>query len=289
MHTPYYGRSTVATISVLALTAGLAFGQSGKKEALRVSVIKANDAVIVRATKDDRTMELNQVLQSLYTSLNASFQRTAKFEMKSCANLAAAIQEQVLSGTVPLAGANYVIIAQIEGFNDARVKRVVGETGQTAATRTIHLTGTAEVLNPTGAILATAPFDVTTNAMWLKLVNPNDAREETLGEELLVSAARTAANQIARNVASETYPPEVMDVTDKMVTVDWGKAMPIAIGERWEVCTRADKTNSKGIVISIKKPVGAITIQRVDTDNATGVISGEHSGIAEGCVLRKPQ
>lgn len=279
----------VATLGVLALSVGLALGQSGKKETLRVSEIKATDAVKAKATKDEKTPELNQVLQSLYASINESFRRTAKFDVKSGENLKAAIQEQALNGAVPLTGANYVIVATVDGFDDARVKGVSGETGQTAATRSIHLTGTAEILKTTGDILASAPFDVRTNAAWLKLANPNVTRDETLGEDLLVSTARTAANQIARYVTSEIHPPEVVDVTDKSVTVDWGKAMPIAIGEKWEVCTRSDKTNRNGIVISIMKRVGEVTIQRVDTDNSTGVISGEHSGIAERCVLRKPQ
>jgi hypothetical protein len=280
--------AAILAAGILAISAGFAFGQLEKKESLAVSQIVATDDLKKTVESKGNSLELNQIKESLYGAVNHSFGASDKFTIVSRQNLKALMEEQALSGSAKITGANYILIITIEGFEDYGKDPVTTSAGQLAVNRTIHLSGTAEIQNMNSEVLASPTFDVTTNAKSLK--NPGVARDEIVGEDLLVSAARLAANQIAGNTVCELSPPEVMAVSDNDVTIDWAKGMPIVKGDMWEVCALGEPmTNKNGRVIFPKKVVGNVTIQRVDADSSTGLITNKNSGIAVGCILRKPQ
>ena len=282
--------AAIIGFGALALSAGLTFGQSGKKETMAVMEVEALPELGKKMEVNGKTLELNQVLGALNGAINQSFSATDKFTVVIRKNLKKFLEELALNGGgAEFTGAKYLVVTTLDNFEDNTARSAL-ETGQVAATRSVIISGTAEIQNLKGELFKSVPFAVSKSAKSLKLANSNTTRDETVGEDLLPLVAREAANQIAVYVVSEiSSPPEVLEVTDKQVIIDWGKGMPLAKGDVWEVCTQKFKTNSSGVGISIKKLVGKVTIQRVDADNSTGLIVGENLGIVEGCVLRKPQ
>lgn len=273
----FQNRQTALVVAIALLTPMLLWAQT-EKETLVVGEITATEGI-----GSKHALEFKQILGTFKGALETSLQK--KFSILS-RNLKAINMEAAVSGDVELKKAKYILLTTVTGFVDGSADNP-GEAG-VAHTRTIKIWGTAQISKLNGETLTPTDFSVT-NHMGQNMI-AGIALDEKFGDELVEQAPKDAAKQIAGYVLSEiSTPPEVINVDDKIVTIDWGKAMPIAKGDTWEVCTQINRTNSGGVIFSIKKPIGKITIQRVDDDNSTGVIVGENPGIVEGCVLRRPQ
>ena len=189
-------------------------------------------------------------------------------------------EEVAVSGDVELKKAKYILVTTVTGFTDGSADNP-GEAG-VAHTRTIKLFGTVDILKLNGETFANTPFSV--NLHKGKMEIAGIARDEKFGDELVQQAPKEAAAQIATSVLFSVAPPKVTDVTGKQVTIDWGEGF-IAKGDKLEVFLLKMKENADPVEIK----VGDLEINRVTPKNSTGLIIGENLGIAEGCVLRRPQ
>lgn len=275
-----------AALAIALLTPTLLWAQ---KETLGIVKIKASNAVEAKVAQDGRTQELNQVLGSLNGALTTRFQKAGKFTIVSRDNLQALMTEMAVSGNATLKGGKYILDTTVDGFVDSGVVTRNPPGSAPVISRDIILYGTAVIKMLDSTVFESVTFSVTNHDDYL--VPPGGPRAGKFGENLLETAPNEAANQIASYVVSEiSSPPEVGAVADKEVTIDWGKGMPVAKGDVWNVYALTGTwTNKDGRVITSKKLVGKVTISFVDTDSSTGDISGTNNGIVAGCVLRKPQ
>lgn len=185
-------------ISALALSTGIAFGESQTNELVRVLEVKASDAVQKQAEKDGKAAKLTNVLESLENNINQGVGDTHKFTTLS-RHLKPGLGEQSLSGNESLLGAKYILETTVTGFEYDRTDVPNGETGQVAATCTIRLSGKAEFKKPNG-LKSNANFEVSTN--FGEMINPNSSRSKKVGDDLLRAAAHEAANQIVSKVVT---------------------------------------------------------------------------------------
>ena len=217
------------------------------------------------------------MLGTLKGALTTSLQK--KFNVLSL-DLKALIEEHGVSGDVQLKATSHILVTTVTGFTDGSADNP-GEAG-VAHTRTITLFGTVEILKLNGETLANTPFSVTLHNGKMEIAGV--ARDVKFGDELVEQAPKEAANQIATSVLYSISPPKVTDVTGNQVTIDWGAGF-IAKGDKLEVFMLKMKENADPVEIK----VGDVEINRVNPKNSTGLIVGENLGIADNCVLRKPQ
>ena len=189
----------VTAFSLLALSAGLALGQSQTNETLRVLEVKASDALKKQYETDVKAAKLTGVLDGIEKNVCEGIDDTHKFTVLS-RFLKSAGGEQALSGDYTLLAAKYVLDTTVTEFEYDRTDVPISETGQVAAQCTIRLSGKAEFKKPNG-LTANANFEVSTN--FSEMINPKNVRSKKVGDDLLRAAAREAANQIVRKVVSK--------------------------------------------------------------------------------------
>lgn len=276
----FQNRQTALVVAIALLTPTLLWAQT-EKETLTVTPITVIDGI-----EAGNANSLKQVLGTLQRALNISLSK--KFIPVS-RDLKLLIVDQSISGDVKLMPAKYILNTQVTGFEDNGATNTT-TTGDIAITREVVLSGTAEIQELSGKIVDSAPFSVRTNAF--KIFVPGVNPSGKVGGDLLVLAANDAANQIANyvmselkaepqssspvasNMASDSSAPKIVAVTDKELTIDWGKGMTISK-------SRSDVWEVSGVN---GKPAGKIIINFVDTGTTEAA-----NGIASGCVLRKTQ
>jgi hypothetical protein len=268
----FQNRQAALAIAIALLTPMLLWAQP-EKETLVVDEITVNKGI-----EAGNSPEFIQVLGTLKGELKTSLEK--KFNILSRDQLKALLEEQSVSGEAKLTAAKYILVTTITGFSDGSASNS-GEAG-VAHTRTIKLFGTVDILKLNGETFANTSFSV--NKHMGKMLIAGIALDEKFGDELMEQVPKEAANQIATSVFYSICPPKVTDVTGKQVTIDWGDGF-ITKGDKLEVFALKMKENADPVEIS----VGNVEINRVNPKTSTGLIVGDDLGIAEGCVLRKPQ
>ncbi|MEI8044983.1 MAG: hypothetical protein WCL11_26460, partial [Verrucomicrobiota bacterium] len=269
------GISAAAAILSLVFSAG---AQGLKKKTLAICEISPTPAIAERVLADKKKNELDRVVQALDGQLIDRMANTRKFSILAHGDLPAIIKGGTFSPSSmkSLPELDYVLVATIDDFADSLDP---AENG--LSFRNTRLSVVAKIYASTSStVLETANFQLL----------PSDLPTGgVLDDRALVQAARKMADRIANRVTCVIYPPKVIDLTDKQVTITWGDGLFIAKGDEWEVCTVKEKTNpDTGDVVRILLPVGKVKISRVDPTTSTGEIVGEGPDIKEGCILRKP-
>lgn len=269
------------------------------KTTLAVAAVKPTPSLQKATDGAGKTSSLGRVVEALDGQLIDRVSATRKFEIVGRSDLKAIMEEGVfgVSGNVDpataaqvgkLTGAKYLLVTSVDDFGDITVKEELKIQKEVIQVRTIQLSAIGKIYDSmTGKLVESANFQVSTNKDITDFATATVEGNRT--DVLLVAITRDMASKIANRVACVIYPPKVMDVTGKQVTIDWGDGMFISKGDEWEVCIQKKKKNDVGEEIPIEVPVGRVKITRVDRKASTGEIVGENLGIAEGCVLRKPQ
>ena len=122
----------ITTMSALALSAGLTFGQSGKKETMAVMEVEALPELGKKMEVKGKTLELKQVLGALNGAINQSFSATDKFTVVIRKNLKKFLEELALNGGgAEFTGAKYLVVTTLDNFEDNTARSAL-ETGQLA-------------------------------------------------------------------------------------------------------------------------------------------------------------
>jgi Curli production assembly/transport component CsgG len=274
-----------------ALLPALASAQD--KATIRVSTIKPTPSLEASLNADQK-LELGRIVESLDSQLTDRIAATHKFDIVGGSDLTNIIGNQDLenSGNFDsktaakvgaLNGAKYVLVTTVDNYQDNIKTQLFEGTDRSGTRREFIFSAVGKIYDSTtGKMLDSANFSIAhTNIE----VNLNSVvKNGNLSDEMMTDVSRDMAGKIANRVAAVVFPPTVIDVTGIQVTIDWGSGMPISDGDEWEVCVQKLK---KGIPVLVS--VGKVKIVRVDEASSTGEIIGENLGIAEDCVLRKPQ
>jgi len=279
-HRFYKCLNIVLPVAIFVCATVQAGAQGSKQKTLAICEINPIPALAEQIQQDGRKNGLDKVVQSLDSKLISSIAKTGKFSIQAHTALPAILRGGAFdAGTMKdKLDLDYVLVVTINDFGD---KKDTGENN--IVFRNIRLSGIAQIYNiRTGSLVEPANIEVTSEDLL------RSSRGDT-SDKLLDLAGNMASGQVAKYVASAVFPPKVVNVDETTVTIGWGNGMPIAKGDVWEVCAvKSYYTNDVGLIKPILKPVGNVTITRVDSDDSTGEINGKDNGISKDCVLRKP-
>jgi curli biogenesis system outer membrane secretion channel CsgG len=289
--------SVVTTFSALALSAGIAFGQSGK-EPLAVTPVKPTASLQKAMAGAGKTSSLDRVTEAFDGQLIDRLNATRKFEIVGRSDLKPIIEEQAFaaSGNVSaqaaaqagkLTGATYLIVTTVDDFEDSTERMEFKTLNKVGLKRKIRLSAVAKVYNSTtGKLLESASF---------KTEKKDDRTDSTdlqknaeLTDALLTDIVREHAEKVATRVADVVFPVRVLVKRDKQITINRGEGAGVEVGQVWNVYALGEELidpDTKEVLGREEVRVGKAKITAVNPKTSTAEIL-EDTGIDKGAVLR---
>ena len=292
-------RAAISTITVLALSAELTFGQSGK-ESMAVTPVKPTPSLQKATTAAGKTSSLERVVEALDGQLTDRVNATRKFQIVTRSDLKEILKEGDfgLSGNVDsktaaqigkLTGAKYLLVTSVDDFADFSETATFPGTGKSATKRLIRLSAVGKILDSsTGKLLESANFQHSVKDIIEE--RPNSIKDGKLADELLLTISREMAEKIAVRVADVIFPVKVVDKIGSQITINRGDGTGIVVGDIWQVFsvdkTKELKDEDTGESLGFRKiPIGKVRITMVEAKTSTAEVF-EGNDIKEGSILR---
>jgi hypothetical protein len=177
----------------------------------------------------------------------------------------------------------------VDSFLEENVEANFG-TGRKGTKRRFQFSAQAKVYDAsTGELLDAPNFQIEkTDTIITDGTQVSDAKRN---DELMPATARAMAEKIAFRVIDVTFPAKVIDVEEKVVTINRGDGTGINVGEVWAVFGPSKNITDPdtGTVIKRKgRLVGKVKITSVDADSSQGDVV-EDNGVVVGSILNRPQ
>ena len=283
---------TVVLVNFLIVwTSQAVFAQ---KKTLCVGPIVAIDSIKTKAARAGKALELDQVIQTLDSTLVDQLNGTRKFDVVARkAALGPIIEEQDFgdSGNVDpataakimkLAGAQYMLMTTVTDFVYGTENLKFEGIGVEAKRETVRVSCSVQIYDTTtGKLLESARFrgsDV--------LAKGNQA--VVGGGEVLTRITDNLASDIMNSVINVIYPARVLAILGDQVTINRGAGTGIAVGQSWgvyaqgEVLIDPDTGENLG---SNEAQVGLVTIKRVEA-KLSFAEAVENNGIEKLAIVR---
>ncbi len=292
-------------LSILAgalLLPAMAFAQG--KSAIAIASIKATPSLTESIKSPDKKLELGRIIESLDGQLIDRVNATRKFDVVGRSDLNEVIKEQDLgaSGNVDaktaakvnkLTGANYLLVASVDDFQDYMEHATFEGTGRTATKRVFRFSIVGKIYDSTtGKLLESANFQ-TGNDEFKQIQEERNysVKDGELSDEMMIAVARTLAEKIAVHVADVVFPAKIIAKRDTLVTINRGEGAGVAVGDVFNVFALGDEMVDPDTGESLGRDevkVGKVKIKEVDPKFSKAEIL-EDTGINTGAILRKPQ
>ena len=220
-----------------------------QKATMAIRGFEATPAVRAAAEAAGTLNALEQIVQGAEGQMEAQLQRTQKFDIVARGDLSTILGEQDLaaSGLVDrldpasargfqLAGARYVTILTVDGFQDITDRTVLQkQLGATEAERRmIQLSGVVRVYDTTsGRLLSSAPLRIDRNE--LEEVIPGVERTGNTTQAVLATVAASLASESAEAITSAVFPAKVLAYSFGQVSFNRTAASGVVAGQVWEV------------------------------------------------------
>jgi curli biogenesis system outer membrane secretion channel CsgG len=294
-------RKTGLVLLSAALLPLLASAQ--EKATLAISSIKPTPS-LAEATKPDKKIELNRIVESLDSQLIDRVNATRKFDVVGRSDLNDVLKEQDLgaSGNVDpktaakagqLAGAKYLLVATVDDFQDYVETATFEGTGRSATKRVFRFSIVGKIYDSsTGKLLESANFQTGNDAFKQIQEERNySVKDGELSDEMMVAVSRTLAEKIANHVADVIFPAKVLLKRDTEVTINRGEGAGVAVGDVFNAFALGDEMIDPDTKESLGREevkVGKVKISEVDPKFSKADVL-EDTGIAAGALLRKVQ
>ncbi len=220
-----------------------------QKATMAIRGFEATPAVQAAAEAAGTLNALEQIVQGAEGQMEAQLQRTQKFDIVARGDLSTILGEQDLaaSGLVDrldpasargfqLAGAKYVTILTVDGFQDITDRTVLQkQLGATEAERRmIQLSGVVRVYDTTsGRLLSSAPLRIDRSE--LEEVIPGVERTGNTTQAVLATVAASLASESAEAITSAVFPAKVLAYSFGQVSFNRTAASGVEAGQIWEV------------------------------------------------------
>lgn len=272
------------------------FAVDTKKPTLMIGNVIALDAVKQLASSENRTRDLDQLVQSLDSEFQNQVNATRKFEVvgaKSVLQQLNQVQEFQNSGNVnpataarfgELTGAGLIAIPSITEFIYAKESRNFSGAGKSVDITVLRVRCILNVYDTTkGTLKASARF--------LKEERDGNLRAglgSSLEKQIIGNIAEALSGQMSNRLVDVEFPPRVVLTLGPNVAFNRGDQAGIKLGDLYEVyATQVEELEGEKLEIEI--PVGLIKISRITPKITYGIIQGDNLGIAKGCTVRKKQ
>jgi len=279
-------RLLAATFAALLTVTTLAAQAPAGLKKLAIGKVKVGQAVRDDAVDAGKRTKIDRMTQNVDAQLRAAFQATRRFELIGRADADALKEEAGATGrTFEFGDADFLVVVQIDDFQDAMETKTFAALGKTVTSRTIRFAGITTIYNAkTNAVIETANIDVSE-------VAPEETRGATTGDTrdaLLRELTKKLAEQTAQHVTDVIYPARIIAKTDKIVTISRGEGTGVAAGQLWEVFALGAEMKDPDTGASLGREelsVGKVRITRVTPKTSQATIT-EDTGIDNGAVVR---
>jgi hypothetical protein len=288
-------------ISALALAAPLFANAQAYK--LAVTAIGVNNSVQQGAAANGNQAALTRVAETVESQLIDALHQQRKFEIigRDALAMQAAREETdfassgIVDVTAPGAserfrvlGAEYILVAEVNDFQDQSQTVPMPGSGKTMVLRTIRLGTSARIYNAsTMKLLESANFQFEEKDLEEQL----DAVSKSTGrssDHLYYKVARSAAEKAALRVVDVLYPARVLSKNGPMVTISRGDGANIARGQKWDVFALGKELIDPDTGMSLGQEevyIGQVEVVRVNPNFSQAKILEDY-GIEEKSILR---
>ena len=292
-------------ISLALLSAALlsASASAQDKATIAVSSIKPTPS-LADSVKPDKKAEMNRILESLDSQLIDRINVTRKFDVVGRSDLNNIIKEQDLgaSGNVDaktaaqagkLTGAKYLLVATVDDFQDYVETATFEGTGRSATKRVFRFSIVGKIYDSTtGKLLESANFQTGNDEFkQIQQERSYSVKDGELSDEMMVAVSRSMAEKIAVHVADVIFPPKILIVRDKEITINRGEGAGVVVGDMFNVFAQGEELidpDTKESLGHDEVKVGKVKITEVDPKVSKGEILDD-TGVVRGAILRKAQ
>ncbi len=286
----------------LALFAGVAHAQQ-KPYTLGIGRITVNPSVIEAVAQTNDSLALRRVIEGMEAQLRSAIDDVGIFTIvERSKDAMASIQEEqglISSGladpTKPgtaqigqFTGANYLIITQVNDFQDFTEKQELAGSGKTIALRTIRMGMSSWIVDTgTSEILKTANFQIDARDLQQQSQSIQTSAGTT-SDKLFFTLAQDMSRHVMRDIVYKQFPPRVLARTGEMVTLQMGRGSGVKRGDKFDVFALGDdlKDPYTGKNLGPEEIfIGQVEIVRVNPDKSMAKVLEDY-GIEAMQIIR---
>lgn len=270
----------------------------GDQPGIYIGQLEVQPSVAEAARKAGKELSLKRTAQSLDTQFISSLSSTRVFQIVERKRKADLEQEQGYSATAvdinekdaaqlgKMAGAKYVLLPQIDGFEDMVDIQEYKDIERFSMRRKLYMSVTVTVVDtttgkylPDVANVQLSREEVVNNARNIKFLEGSDA--------LNVELAKSMATSLCQEVVALIRPAKVLAITGKQVMINRGVPAGFKQGTEIEFFAFEEvKDEESGETFRNEVSVGKGTVSRSDTKQSYAKIVGTDLGVAKGCIVR---
>jgi hypothetical protein len=267
------------------------------KDTLGVGAVKPTPALRADMVERRKELSFDRVIQAMDGHITSTLVQMRKFQVVSGSDLNDVVQIGVKGdsgafdpATVPAAARvklpKFLIITSVDSFLEENASARFRDGIKTK--RRFQISAQAKIYDTTtGEIVDASNLQVER-----VVVLDKEATEVTDGQrtdEMMPLLARELSEKIAWRVADIVFPTKIIEIDEKVVTINRGDSFALAVGDVMDAYgpTREIKDPDSGEVIKRKgKKVGAVRVTEVEPTYSLGEIT-ESTGVVVGCLLKK--
>jgi len=184
-----------------------------------------------------------------------------------------------------MAGAKYVILATVDGFEDRSETLKHTAIGRESTNREIFASAVVQIVDTTsGRMMPEVPSVQMVKGENVELAQPGGAK---VSDRVLAALAKDMAQALARQATAYIRPAKVLAVTGKQILINQGANAGFSPGTMVEIlATQEIIDEDTGESFLNEVPVGTGKVSRSDARKSFAILEGEDLGIAKGCIAR---
>ena len=289
--------AVLVSLLLLPLLASAAELSKGEKDTIFIGQLKIQPAVTERATKKRQLPELQLVSDSLQSQLISALNATRVFQLVEQervdgsalvpgADLPAADgDDEKTAQAGKKAGARFVFVPQIDGFEDNSERVEYQATGRGSLHRKLFLSAVVRIIETaSGVLLPDSP-----SVQLTRTEEKDHARTSALSvsDEVIVALAKEMAQKLSQEAVLLIRPAKVLAVTGRQVLINRGSEAGFTKGDLVEIyAVQNIEDEETGEMFRNEVPVGQASINRIEKNQSYADISGDDAGITKGCIVR---
>ena len=294
--------SKLAILAVLGIAGFALVAQTtlpqGEQSSIYIGELKIQSSVIESATKDDKPLVLKRVAQSLDTQFISALSATRTFQIVERKRKSDLEQEQGFAAaavdpndksaaqTGKMAGAKYVLLPQIDGFEDLVDVQDYQKIGRKSMRRKVYLSALVQIVDTsTGQLLP----DVASIQLTQEEIVENSRNNVGLkgSDAALVELAKKVAAALCQDAVALLRPAKVLTITGKQVLINRGTAAGFEEGRAVKFFAFNEiKDEDSGEMFRNEIEVGQGKVTRSDAKQSYATLDGENLGVGKGCVVK---
>ena len=296
----YLGIATgVLVIAFLAITVHAQNTLATKKKpGIYIGKLEVQPSVIETAKSEGKELVLKRLAQSLSTQFISALSNVGSFQIverkrksdieleQGFASVAVDVNDKNAAKLGEMAGAKYVLLPQIDGFEDIVDTQEYKAIDRVSMRRKLYLSATATIVDTTTGQLL--PGVAAAQLTQEQTVHDSRSKKFLQGSDsAIVELAKKMADKLCQSAVAVLYPPKVLAVNGKQVMINRG--IPAGFRKGLNVdffAVQNVEDEDSGEMYSNEVPVGKGSIIRTGSKQSYVKLEGEDLGVAKGCIAK---